>query len=423
MSEDSESWFYLIDQEGNRRVPCRVKARDGRQGYAVHPSGQGNDASAAEYTDDAKRMVQAVVLHGRGVRARTRGGRKDGQLNTVTLGGRAARGYWLAPQHHGWVAGAAVRPSGRCGSAHAEANSAPAGSVPTYPPQSVPTPTPIATPRVAGNLPSSTGEGFETQQPIRFADFCCQGGEKVLPAGGFALDDLTLAAEGSRRLRFAPLGNRPAAPLVALVGITPGGQINRFASYLATMPVEAAASRAAFVGGQSQIKELLSAHGFAARIGLPLDGDLNENPLILTTSVVKCCLMVDEGYRFAAPDIAASPAATRCATARLVAELGAYSTLRWVVIFGKPAWDALHELRLSGQPIIDVLRSRGLSVLQFPHFAQNFQQRALFVCDAAAEGKLLAEKPDHAKYAEGARVMRKALLEQVVGDRVEQCTS
>lgn len=413
MAEDSESWFYLIDQEGNRRVPCRMKARDGRQGYAVHPRGKGNDASAADYTDDAKRIVQAIVLHGRGVRARTRGGPQNGQVNTVSLGGRTVRGYWLAPQHHDWVAGAAVRPSLASGPAGPSANrplqkalsmdsSAPVRA-------QVPTPRPAS---VAACAPSMRADdAFQTLQAIRFADHCCQGGENELPAGGFALDDLTLASEGPRRLRFAPLGNRPAAPLVALVGITPGGQITRFASYLATMPVEAAAARAAFEGGQSQIKQLLAAHGFADAVGLSLEGDLNENPLILTTSVVKCCLMVDEGYKFAAPDIAASPSATRCATDRLVAELGAFPSLRWAVIFGKPAWDALHELKISGERVIDVLRARGLTVLQFPHFAQNFQQRALFVCDDAAETKLLADKPDHAKYADAARAMRIAVAE------------
>jgi hypothetical protein len=36
--------------------------------------------------------------------------------------------------------------------------------------------------------------------------------------------------------------------------------------------------------------------------------------------------------------------------------------------------------------------------------------QALFVCDDAAEAALLAEKPNHTKYATGARLMRKELL-------------
>jgi hypothetical protein len=256
------------------------------------------------------------------------------------------------------------------------------------------------------------GAVFKTAQAVRFADHCCQGiGE--LKAGSFAMDDLTMQSEGSRRLRFAPLGNRPEAPRVALVGITPGGQIERFASLLATESVESAAKLAAFHGKQTEIKQLLAAHGFAERVGISLEGDLNDNPDILTTSVVKCCLMVDEGYKFAAPDIAASAAATRCATERLVGELRSSRTLRWVVIFGKPAWDALHELRIAGDRIIDVLRAHGLVVLQFPHFAQNFQQRVLFACNDAEEKELLDEKPDHAKYAGAARAMRSALLREL----------
>jgi hypothetical protein len=78
LPEHSEDFFYLIDHDGNRRVPVMMTARDGRCGFAVHPKGSGNDASAAEYTSDGKRMVQAVVLHGLRVRCRAKGGPQDG---------------------------------------------------------------------------------------------------------------------------------------------------------------------------------------------------------------------------------------------------------------------------------------------------------------------------------------------------------
>lgn len=270
-------------------------------------------------------------------------------------------------------------------------------------------------------VPSKPANIYTTCTPIDFAEHCCQS-TGHLDAGRFGIDDLTMATEGRRRLRFAPLGNRPVAPRLALVGITPGGQIERFASLLARENVEVAARKAAFHGAQTEIKQLLAAHGFAERLGISLDGDLNENPDILTTSVVKCCLMVDDGYRFAAPDIAASPAATRCATERLIGELCSYPTLRWVVVFGKPAWDALHELRTNGKSVIEVLRAHGPVVVQFPHFAQNFQQRALFACDVATEAALLAEKPDYAKYAVGACSMRDQLLAELEATRqAETC--
>lgn len=262
--------------------------------------------------------------------------------------------------------------------------------------------------------PEKPSKTFHAAKDVEFAGHCCQG-DRMLKAGAFDLDALTIAVEGERKLRFAPLGNRPSAPVVALVGITPGGQIETFARALATMPVEQAASHAAFHGAQEVIKHLLAAHGFADALGISLDGDLNDNPAILTTSVVKCCLMVDDGYRFAAPDIAASPVANRCATERLVGELRAYPTLRWVVVFGKPAWDAMHELRFEGKPVIDQLRDHGLTVVQFPHFAQNFQQRALFACSHHQEAELLRAKPEYAKYAEGARSMRALLLQAMEG--------
>jgi hypothetical protein len=91
MPEHSEHIFYLIDHNGHRRVPYKIQARDGRYGYAVHPKGKGNDVSAAEYTEDLMQMVQAVVLHGKGVRARAFCGAKIGQGNTLGLSGQA----WL----------------------------------------------------------------------------------------------------------------------------------------------------------------------------------------------------------------------------------------------------------------------------------------------------------------------------------------
>lgn len=49
--------------------------------------------------------------------------------------------------------------------------------------------------------------------------------------------------------------------------------------------------------------------------------------------------------------------------------------------------------------------------------AQNFQQRALFACDVAAEASLLVEKPDYAKYAMGSRSMRDQLLAELEATR------
>lgn len=243
-----------------------------------------------------------------------------------------------------------------------------------------------------------------------FADHCCQG-KGSIEVGSFSLDDLSIAKEGSKRLRFAPLGNRPEHPLVALVGITPGGQIEKFADYLATMDVPSAASKAAFAGAQTVIKRMLSANGLAKHIGVSLQGDLNDDHNILTTSVVKCCLMVDENYKFKAPDIAASPAARHCATTRLVTELRSYPTLKWVVVFGDPGWNALHELQIGGKSIINVLRDSGLKVVKLPHFAQNFQQRELYGLSDEQVQHVVDEKPDWAKFAPAAVKMRNAVLE------------
>ena len=110
-----EIFFALIDKDGNRRVPSKIAAKHGPYGYALHPPGKGNDASAASYTEDERELVQAVVLHGRGVRARVVGGEHDGQSNTVRLDGKRIRGYWLCPTRMHWVAGAAIRPENEGG--------------------------------------------------------------------------------------------------------------------------------------------------------------------------------------------------------------------------------------------------------------------------------------------------------------------
>jgi hypothetical protein len=65
-NDDSADFFYLIDHTGTRYVPRMMAARDARYGYPVHPVGKGNDASAADYMEDEKKLVQQVVLHGQG---------------------------------------------------------------------------------------------------------------------------------------------------------------------------------------------------------------------------------------------------------------------------------------------------------------------------------------------------------------------
>lgn len=110
-SEDSEFVFFLIDKDGHRRIPQKIRAEHGPYGYALHPEGKGNDPKAAHYTEDLKQLVQDVVLHGRGVRAKVKSGPQKGQSNTVGLAKKSIAGYWLAPGKHEWVDGAQARPA------------------------------------------------------------------------------------------------------------------------------------------------------------------------------------------------------------------------------------------------------------------------------------------------------------------------
>lgn len=245
---------------------------------------------------------------------------------------------------------------------------------------------------------------------VRLSEYCCQGADRTLDTLQFSSSDLRIATRGSRELIFSPLGNEPVTPRVALVGITPGGQSEAFERYLRFLCVPDAAKRAAFEGAQDQIKKLLFAQGFAQSIGLTLTGDLNDNPDIFTTSLVKCCLKVNGSYKYKAPEIAASPEAIHCVTNRFLADIERYPSLQWIIIFGDPGWEAVTTLTVNGLSILEHLKNMGAEVLNFPHFAQNFQQRAIFCLREDEEDEYLTRNPKHVPYAPKARRMRAALL-------------
>lgn len=185
---------------------------------------------------------------------------------------------------------------------------------------------------------------------VSLADFCCQGRDKIIDQG-FSEADLIISREVNRELIFSPLGNQPRFPKLALVGITPGAQSKKFISMMRHTDVETAARRSAFAGAQDTIKRLVIAHGFldALKIKTPLD--LNESDDIFTTSLVKCCLKVNGKYNYAAPDISASKAASYCLSHRFVGDIESYSTIRHVVIFGEPGWEAVNCVCYQGMPI------------------------------------------------------------------------
>jgi hypothetical protein len=245
---------------------------------------------------------------------------------------------------------------------------------------------------------------------IRLGDYCCQAGDRLIDQSKFDLDSLVISRRGKCVLRFSPLGNCPSAPKLALVGITPGSQSESFAKLLRSNPVRVAAKAAAFAKGQEKIKKLLNAHGFAKFVGIDLEGDLNENPALFTTSLVKCCLMVDGSYKYKAPDIAASPEATFCVTYRFIEDIARFPTLRWVVIFGDAGWQAVKLLKVGRLTIRQHLESQRIVVLNFPHFAQNFQQQAIFMLRPEEEEAYFKARPAYRSYAPAAREMRSALL-------------
>lgn len=249
---------------------------------------------------------------------------------------------------------------------------------------------------------------------IKIAEHCCQGGDKYIDSDNFSEEDLILSVHGSRKLKFSPLGNNPKDPKVALVGITPGSQSEIFAKNLRTKPIEQAAKDAAFEKGQSQIKELLRSQGFASKIGIDLAGNLNDNRDIFTTSLVKCCLMVDGHYRYKAPDIVASHEARFCVTNRFLKDIVKFSNLKWIIIFGEPGWEAINTLEHCGVTIRQYLSKLSINVLKFPHFAQNFQQRGIFCNSPSEDHEYFLMNPTHRPYASKALEMRSTLKKALV---------
>jgi hypothetical protein len=250
---------------------------------------------------------------------------------------------------------------------------------------------------------------------IKIAEHCCQGGDRVIDTEKFSEQDLILSVDGKKKLKFSPLGNNPQNPKIALVGITPGSQSDVFAKNLRSMPVGQAAKEAAFEKGQSQIKELLNSQGFATKLGINLEGNLNDNPDIFTTSLVKCCLMVDGDYKYKAPDIVASHEAGFCVTNRFLKDIEKFSTLKWIIIFGDPGWEAINTLKHKDISIYEHLCRMGIKVLKFPHFAQNFQQRAIFCNTPNKDKEYFLAKPKHKAYAPKAIDMRSALVRAIDG--------
>jgi hypothetical protein len=272
----------------------------------------------------------------------------------------------------------------------------------------------LAAPSTGLNPEETKKAGMEwLMRPVRLADYCCQGGDRVFDQDRFTTTDLIISTEGKRELFFSPLGNTPRAPKLALVGITPGGQSKKFSELLEINSVELAAKKAAFAGAQKAIKALLNAHEFLKALNIDCSGDLNDSDDIFTTSLVKCCLKVDGSYKYAAPEIAASRAASYCVQNRFIGDIERLSTLTHVVIFGEPGWQAINLLRKEDQSIKRHLESRGLVILNLPHFAQNYQQRAIYQLDPTGDESYLRAKPSHRAYAAKATEMRRRMLGEV----------
>jgi hypothetical protein len=248
---------------------------------------------------------------------------------------------------------------------------------------------------------------------VKFSEYCCQPTAGSVDTSKFSLNDLTIHEDASSVLRFSPLGNTPTAPKVALVGITPGSQIDRFVAVLREGSVKRASAAAAFHKAHGKIRKMLEAHDFASVLGIRLTEDVNDSPDILTTSLVKCGLARKDGYQYAAPDIAKNTWATHCVCTRFLPEIFHHDTLTHVVTFGDEGLAALEAVKVDEKSVLVHLRDRGLVILNFPHFANCQQRQDIFNCSEVDEPELLRRKPHYKGYAPVARRLRAAVIAEV----------
>jgi hypothetical protein len=123
--------------------------------------------------------------------------------------------------------------------------------------------------------------------------------------------------------------------------------------------------------------------------------------------------LVCGSYKYAAPDIVASKVASYCVMNRFLGDIERLSTLTHVVIFGEPGWQAVNLLKVGSLTIRQHLEDRGLQVLNLPHFAQNFQQRAIYLLDPTEDENHFRENPKHRPYLAKADQMRRSMLDEV----------
>ena len=73
-------------------------------------------------------------------------------------------------------------------------------------------------------------------------------------------------------------------------------------------------------------------------------------------------------------------------------------------------WEAINLLTVGSRTIYQNLEAQKIEVLNFPHFSQNFQQRAIFRLLPEQEESYFKDHPTARAYAPAARKMRAALF-------------
>ena len=94
-------------------------------------------------------------------------------------------------------------------------------------------------------------------------------------------------------------------------------------------------------------------------------------------------------------------------------DIDAYGSIGHIVIFGEPGWNAVNSLKYNGISIKQYFEARRIKLLRVPHFAQNYQQRKIYIQPSSADENLFQIKPNYRPYQAKAACMRQEMIAEV----------
>ncbi|MCF6253109.1 MAG: hypothetical protein L3J75_17850 [Methylococcaceae bacterium] len=210
---------------------------------------------------------------------------------------------------------------------------------------------------------------------------CIDGADIEIPEPGSAtIDNLRFHIDQDRALFISMVGNTQLkisennAHKIAIVGLSPADtQLQDFIShYNNNGSYEEAALASAFKGLQKDIIKMLNGLGVSKYLGfnhLPEDTDINRSGIFLTTSLIKCASLTQNGSS-SDFDPWKYPSNIKCIKNRFVPEMlsNNNSNITHILVLGNKAKKALKEkILINGRTMHSHLEKNGKHIAYIPH--------------------------------------------------------